>query len=254
MTTLLVLQPSVTDPLGPLGGWFTDAGAELVLVAPFAGDPVPTDLVGVDALVCLGGEMGAADDAEHPWLPAARALLGAAVRQRVPVLGICLGAQLLALACGGAVARMAQGPSAGVRLVAKRDAAAADPLLATLPFTPDVVTFNSDEVTRLPAGATLLAVSPQCTNQAFRIGPSAWGLQFHIETTPELLRQWMAAEPEVTATAPAAQRPDAPGSTELLELAHEDLAETWRPIAERFVQLAAHPPPATRTLPLLGPP
>jgi len=245
VTTLLVLQPSATDPLGPLADWLTGAGATLRVVRPYLDEPVPADLVGVAGVVCLGGEMSAADYAAHPWLPAVRALLGRAVAERVPVLAICLGAQLLALATGGVVATMTQGAEAGVRLVAKRDAAAADPLLGALPFTPDVVQFHSDEVTRLPAGATLLAVSAHSTNQAFRVGASAWGLQFHIETTPGLLRQWMRDEPDVAALMPPTQHDD-----DVLDRAHRDLAETWQPIAERFVQLTEHPPFGGRQLPL----
>jgi GMP synthase-like glutamine amidotransferase len=248
VTTLLVLQPSALDPLGPLEGWLTGAGAQLHLVRPFMGDAVPVELSGVDGVVCLGGEMGAADDAEHPWLPAVRAVLAAAVAQRVPVLAICLGAQVLALACGGSVRPMPQGPEAGVRLVAKRDAAAQDPLLADLPFTPDVVQFHSDEVSRLPAGATLLAVSPHCTNQAFRVGTSAWGLQFHIETSPELLRAWMDDEPEVAAVVPRSQHPCSERSAEVLERAHVDLEQTWEPVARRVVGQWEHPPVERRNL------
>lgn len=247
MTTLLVLQPSITDPVGPLGQWLVDAGAQLRVVRPYLGEQIPGELTGVDAVVCLGGEMSADDDAGHPWLPAIRALLARAVAEQVPVLALCLGAQLLALATGGAVRPMPQGPEVGLRLVAKRDAAATDPLLADLPFTPDVVQFHSDEVRTLPAGATLLAVSPHCTNQAFRVGPSAWGLQFHIETTPELMRQWMREDPVVAELVPAAQHDE-----QVLTQAHLDLAETWQPVARRFVQMSEHPPVRRRELPLLG--
>lgn len=248
MPTLLVLEPSATDPLGPLGSWLVGAGAELRVLRPYAGDPVPTGLIGVDGLVCLGGEMGAGDDEAHPWLPTVRGLLATAVAERVPVLGICLGAQLLALACGGSVALMAKGPEVGVRLVAKRDAAASDPLLAELPFTPDVVQFHSDEVSRLPAGATVLAVSPHCVNQAFRVGPSAWGLQFHVETTPELLRAWMDEDPAAAALVPRSQHPSSPRSPDVLAQAHVDLAEIWEPVARRFVALCANPPVERRNL------
>lgn len=244
MTTVLVLQPSATNPLGPMQRWLADAGAALVVVRPWADDAMPSDLTGIDAVVCLGGEMDADDDAGFPWLVQVRALLGEAVRQRVPVLALCLGAQLLALATGGAVQTMANGPEAGMRLVAKRDAAAADPLLAALPFTPDVVQFHSAEVSRLPGNATLLAVSPHCTNQAFRVGPCAWGLQFHIETTPELVREWMTAAPEAAATMAHQDG--------MLEQGHQDVAETWEPIVARFVGLAASGFRGSRELPLLG--
>lgn len=242
MTTLLVLEPSAGDPLGPLGTWLGDAGAELRVVRPHAGDVVPGDLSGLDGVVCLGREGGAADDVTRPWLASVRAALADAVARRVPVLSLGLGAQLLALACGGSVRAMPPGPEAGVRLVAKRDAAAADPLLADLPFTPDVVQFHSEEVARLPAGSTLLAVSPHCTNQAFRVGPSAWGLQFHVETTPQRLWSWMDEEPAVAALVPRSQHRDAPRSAALLAQAHADLAETWEPVARRFVALCERPP------------
>lgn len=255
MSTVLVLQPAEDDPLGPMHDWLVEAGADVRLVRPYTGDPVPADLAGVDALICLGGPMDADADAEHPWLVDVRALLGAAVRGGTPVLAICLGAQLLALATGGGVRRMPDGPEAGLRLVAKRDAAAADPLLGALPFTPDVMQFHSDEVHRLPADATLLAAGQHCPHQAFRVGPAAWGLQFHIETTPALVRRWMAESPETAATMPPAQHH--PG---VLEDGHADLAETWRPIVATFVEIAdahrsasPHRPASTRIdLPLLG--
>jgi len=239
-TTVLVLQPAETNPLGPMEQWLLDAGAALVVVRPWADDAVPSTLTGVDAVVCLGGEMDADDDAAFPWLVQVRALLGDAVRQRIPVLAICLGAQLLALATGGAVRTMPNGSEAGIRLVAKRDAAATDPLLATLPFTPDVVQFHSAEVSQLPGNSTLLAVSEHCPNQAFRVGTSAWGLQFHIETTAELVREWMACSPEVA------------GAMVDLEQGHRDVAETWAPIVERFVELAKSGFQGLAELPLLG--
>lgn len=237
MTTVLVLQPSAGNPLGPMQDWLLDGAAELTIVRPYLGEQIPVSLDGVDAMVCLGGETNANDDVASPWLIPLRALLSAAVGQRVPLLAICLGAQLLAVATGGAVRPMDAGPESGLRLVAKRDAAATDPLLSGLPFTPDVVQFHQDEVSRLPAAAQLLAVSEHCTNQAFRVGPAAWGLQFHIETTPELFREWMAQEPEVAAALPASTH--VPG---VLEQGHSDVAETWAPIVRRFVELASRGP------------
>jgi GMP synthase-like glutamine amidotransferase len=245
---LLVIQPSDADPLGRLGEWLTEAGAEIDVVAP-AREGVPA-LEGYQGLVCLGGEMGALDDREHPWLAEVRLLLSTAVATKTPTLAVCLGAQLLAVATGGQVRRGDKGPEVGVLLVAKRDTAARDPLFAELPLTPDVLQFHHDEIALLPPGAELLASSPRYANQAFRVGSVAYGVQFHIETTPEIVLNWARLAPEEAAQArPGQLEPDA------LAEAHVTLGEVWQPFAERFVQLSAGElEPAigrARTLPLV---
>lgn len=232
-TRLLVLQPSDADPPERLGDWLVGAGADLILCRP-ATDGVPKSLDGVDGVICMGGQMGAHDDADYPWLAALRWLLADAVAHRLPVLGICLGGQLLAVATGGAVRRGVDGPEAGTRLVAKRDAAAHDPLFAQLPLTPDVIQFHHDEIHRLPPGATLLASSPQYRNQAFRIGAAGYGLQFHIETSPATVLSWARRHTAGTAAVPTWQLE--PGH---LEQVHANMAEVWQPLATRFVALAA---------------
>lgn len=239
------MQPSRSDPPGALGDWLSDAGAELEVVLPAERDlPCLDDY---DALVVLGGEMGAYDDIDFPWLADVRRMLSSAVAKRLPVLAICLGAQLLAAATGGQVRPIREGPEVGTLLVAKRDVAAEDPLLGPLPLTPDVVQFHNDEFS-LPPSAQLLASSPKCDNQAFRLGDCAYGLQFHIETTPDVVLEWARRSPEMAATArPGQLDPDH------LEEFHADLAETWQPVAERFVRIVATPPEerkASRFLPL----
>ena len=101
---------------------------------------------------------------------------GTAVDGDVPTLGVCLGAQLLALATAAGLAPNPDGPEFGAQLIAKRAAAAADPLFGPLPITPDVIQWHVDAVTRLPAGAVQLASSPVCEVQAFRLGRLAWGI------------------------------------------------------------------------------
>ena len=230
---LLVLQPSDVDPPERLGDWLVNAGADLILCRP-AADGVPESLDGVEGVVCMGGQMGAHADADYPWLAALRWLLADAVAHRLPVLGICLGGQLLAVATGGAVRRGVDGPEAGTRLVAKRDAAAHDPLFAQLPLTPDVIQFHHDEIHRLPPGATLLASSPQYPNQAFRVGAAGYGLQFHIETSPATVLSWARRDAAGTAAVPPWQL-----DPDHLEQVHADMAEVWEPLAARFVALAA---------------
>jgi GMP synthase-like glutamine amidotransferase len=193
--------------------------------------------------------MGALDDERYPWLRKVRSLLSEAVRREIPVLAICLGAQLLAEATGGRVRAARGGPESGTLLVAKRDAAGEDPLFGSIPLTPDVLQFHQDEVVGLPPSAQLLASAPKGENQAFRVGSCAYGLQFHIETSTEIVLEWVRDEPEIAAAARAGQfEPDH------LEAFHRDLAETWRPFAERFVELAALPPrdrPGGSSLPLV---
>ncbi|MDQ3886302.1 MAG: type 1 glutamine amidotransferase, partial [Actinomycetota bacterium] len=119
-------------------------------------------------------------------------------------------------------------------LVAKRDAAALDPLFGPVPLTPDVIQFHYDEIAQLPLGATLLASSPRYPNQAFRVGPCAYGIQFHIETTPATVLTWARRDPLAAATAAEGQLDPA-----YLEQVHADLVEVWRPFAQRFVTLVA---------------
>ncbi|RZQ59275.1 type 1 glutamine amidotransferase [Amycolatopsis suaedae] len=247
-TRLLVIQPDVTDPVGPLGDWLVGAGAELDIRLP-PSDDLPGSLDGYAGLVCLGGGMDAEDDGNHPWLRDVRRLLAVATTASLPTLGICLGAQLLAVATGGDVARGDSGPEVGGSLVSKKDVAWTDPLFADLPLVPDVMHFHQDSITRLPPGAELLASAPLYPNQAFRLNRCVYGVQFHIETTTEVVQRWAAEEPALAEFA----RPGALDSDTLTKV-HADMAETWQPFAARFVQLAAGkitpPPDPRRSLPL----
>jgi GMP synthase-like glutamine amidotransferase len=239
-----------SDPPGPLAQWLTEAGLQLRVAAgaDLSSDlsqDLSSDLSGTDALVVLGGSMGAWDDVQAPWLPGVRALLRAAVTGDVPTLGICLGAQLLAAANGGRVERNPDGPEFGAQLVAKRAAAASDPLFGPLPITPDVLQWHFDAVTVLPPGAIQLASSPGCEHQAFRLGRLAWGIQFHIETTPELVRRWAAED------AAALEGYDLELMLSRSDAVHADMAEVWRPFVHAFADVVCDPAavPAPRTVP-----
>lgn len=230
---LLLVQPAEGCPPGLLDTWLREAGAELDVVRPYE-DVLPAGLEDYHGVVCLGGPMGALDDDIYPWLADVRRFLAKACSAELAVLGVCLGGQLLAVALGGRIRTMADGPEVGTRMVAKRDAAGDDPLFGELPHLPDVVQFHNDEIAELPRDAQLLAASPRCENQAFRLGRRAYGLQFHIETTPEIVSSWARSDPDGAGAA-------RPGELEReqLEVAHGDIAEIWRPFAHRFVRLAA---------------
>jgi GMP synthase-like glutamine amidotransferase len=241
---LLVIQPDEQDPIGPLGDWLTDAGAELDLRKPGA---IPESTADYQGMVVLGGHMGAYDDLDYPWLADIRRLLAEATTKGLPTLAICLGAQLLAVATGGRVVQGPDGPEVGPLLVAKRDVGWNDPLFADLPFMPDVMQFHSDVIDQLPPKASLLAASTLYTNQAFRVGRAVYGLQFHIEKTTELVESWAANAPQTAEFA----RPGELSHDRLVQ-AHADLEETWRPFAAQFVKLVTGElAPASTPLPLI---
>ncbi|HET7312272.1 MAG TPA: type 1 glutamine amidotransferase [Mycobacteriales bacterium] len=190
MARALVVQHTPSEGLGWLQEWLPDAGVHVHPIHPYLGHRVPPSVEG-DALVVLGGPMGATDDEVAPWLPSVRSLLATAIDDGVPTLGICLGAQMLATAAGGEVSRGAAGPELGYGDVS---VSVSDELLTegTLP----VVQWHFDTVTRLPDDAVLLASSEQYDVQAFRVGDVAWGLQFHIEATLPMVADWASNDAE----------------------------------------------------------
>jgi GMP synthase-like glutamine amidotransferase len=183
----LIVQHVANEGLGWLQQWLPDAGVDVHPIHPYLGHRVPPQVEG-DALIVLGGPMGANDDNDAPWLPATRSLLATAVDDGVPTIGICLGAQLLAVAAGGEVSRGQAGPELGLDEVTVETG---DALLE--PGQLPVVQWHYDTVTRLPDGAHLLATSPAYPVQAFRLGDVAWGLQFHVEANADMVRDWARA-------------------------------------------------------------
>jgi GMP synthase-like glutamine amidotransferase len=188
MARALVVQHTATEGPGRFAEWLPGYGIDLSTVHPYAGEALPSAL-DADALIVMGGPMGAYDDDTAPWLPAVRGLLVAAVADGVPALGICLGAQLLAVATGGRVERGGHGPEIGLGEI---EVHTPDTLLesGSLP----VVQWHYDTVTEPPPGAELLASSATYPVQAFRVGQCAWGLQYHVEASPDLVAEWARAE------------------------------------------------------------
>ena len=193
---ILVVQHEDDCPPARLGVWLADAGCELDVRRPYAGDALPADLAGHDALVVLGGEMGANDDALHPWLGPTKELARMAVRDGVPTLGVCLGHQLIAAALGGTVGRNPRGRQIGVLGIGWTDEAATDPLLAGLATPRRAIQWNQDLVLDPPPGAVLLATTALGEVQAMRFGSTVWGVQWHPEATLEMVRRWTADAPD----------------------------------------------------------
>jgi GMP synthase-like glutamine amidotransferase len=203
--------------LGHAGPALRGAGAELDERFAREGDPLPAPGE-VDGIVVLGGEQNATE----PELEGQAAMLREATARGVPVLGVCLGAQLLAHAHGGEVRKLPRRHLAWPGLIAL-PAAAGDPVLGALPAGAAGVHWNEDGFA-LPEGAVELLRSPGGSGEGFRLGARAWGVQFHPELDAPALEHWYAewdyalGEAGVTeAEARAADRAHLPGQRALSE-------------------------------------
>ena len=187
-TMLLAVLHNLTDAFtGHAGPPLRSAGAELDERKLMDGDPLPA-LDGIDGIVAFGGDQSVRDMAADTLLQAEAELLGEAVARDVPVLGVCLGAQLLAHTLGGSVARLPR------RMVAwapiePLPAAAGDPVLGALPAGSMALHWNEDGF-EPPPGAVELLRRPRGTGEGFRYGLRAWGVQFHPEVDPPSLEGW----------------------------------------------------------------
>ncbi len=155
---------------------------------PIADGPPPADPTRYDAVLTFGGAMHADQEADHPWLQVEKSLLRELIDRGVPLLGMCLGSQLVAEAAG-ATARRASAPEIGWHDVELTSAGASDPLLGGLRHRFEAFQWHSYEAT-LPPGATALASSAVCL-QAYRLEGPAWGIQFHAEVSRDDAGHWI---------------------------------------------------------------
>jgi GMP synthase (glutamine-hydrolysing) len=236
---VLVLQHIACEPPGAFEDVLVAAGADIHRVELDEGDPLPSwqDYV---AIVAMGGPMSVNDDAELPWLTAEKRAIAEAVRAGVPYWGSCLGVQLLAAALGARVYPGTQ-PEVGVLPVALTDEGQADPVFAGLPAEFPTLQWHGDTFD-LPEGGVLLASSPAYPNQAFRVGRAAYGVQFHVEVTLPMAREWA----EVPAYAEYADRVLGAGGIDRLMAefvgAREGMLEVGRRMFERWVEIAVAVP------------
>ena len=192
---VLVLQHIACEPPGVYEDVLVERGASIERIELDEGEALP-ERRAFDAVIAMGGPMSVNDDAELPWLEAEKRFVAEVVRAGTPFWGICLGVQLLAASLG---ARVYPGPEPEVGLlpVELTTEGREDPVFADL--TDGLVTLQwHGDTFDLPPGAVRLAGSPAYPNQAFRFG-AAYGMQFHLEVTPAMAREW-AAVPEYAAS------------------------------------------------------
>lgn len=187
--TILVLQNDPLSPLGVLEPVFREQGIALDTRYPMEdADSVPSDASGYAGIVVLGGAMSALDDTSYPGISRIISLLRSGHWKNVPILGICLGGQILARAFGGVVHRNACA-EVGVTRLEPTPNCKDDPLLSGIePLAAMEMHFDRFDA---PPGSVELVSSPDCPHQAFRIGSTVWGLQFHPEVTPEIVGGWI---------------------------------------------------------------
>jgi GMP synthase (glutamine-hydrolysing) len=158
--------------------------------------PLPRPLDAYGGVLVFGGAMHADQEGHHPWLREENLFLQRLLDLHKPILGICLGAQLLAKAANADVGRTSE-PEIGWYQVEVTDDAADDPLFGALPRRFDAFQWHY-YAHSLPAGAVELARNDLCT-QAFRLGDSAWGVQFHPEVTLAQVESWMEDDEPIPA-------------------------------------------------------
>ncbi|MFF3290582.1 type 1 glutamine amidotransferase [Streptomyces sp. NPDC003023] len=220
-------------------------GLALDLQRPWAGDSLPHDLDGYDGLLVLGGSMGPYDEDRAPWLPSVLGLLRQAAAQDLPTLGICLGMELLTVACGGKVGHSDR-PEVGLCGLTPLPPAASDELFAPLTDLdppPCAVQWHWEETSVLPDGAVPLLTSERCAHQAYRIGTAVWGVQFHPEVLADDIATWGTSD-----IGPLTTLGLSPTSV-VARVAREEerLRALWGTFAERWGGVVTARRPARRT-------
>ena len=191
---LLVIQNSPTAPLGVLEECLEERDVALEILIPAAGDRLPIS-TSYDGLIVLGGPMNAEDDAHYPHLKDAVSLIQLFAQEKKPILGICLGAQLIARAFDSRVYQHDTVELGFTPLRGLDSAIADDPLLkSALPSNSEpiqIMEWHFDTFD-LPESAKLLMTGDRCSNQAYRIRDNIYGFQCHFEVNHSILQGWLA--------------------------------------------------------------
>ena len=233
---VLVLQHIACEPPGVYEDVMRERGLRIDRVELDEGEALP-DWREYDAIVAMGGPMSVNDEAQLPWLKRERQVISDAVRAGKPYWGACLGVQLLAASLG---ARVYAGPKpeVGILPVTLTDEGLADPVLAGLPRELPTLQWHGDTFD-LPEAATRLAGSPAYPNQAFRFGSVAYGVQFHLEVSIRMAREWA----EVPAYGEYLDRVLGPGSLPALigdlEARSTEMLGYGRRMFERWLDVAS---------------
>jgi GMP synthase (glutamine-hydrolysing) len=187
MSTVWVLQHVHCETLGTIAEALASRGIRHEYIRSFEGRPVPKGMEGASGLIVMGGPMGVYDHPRFPFLSEEIRLIEQALKEEKPILGVCLGSQLLAAALGSPVTK-GKGKEIGWRPVRLKEAADEDRLFGEIPRSFIAYHWHGD-IFKLPKGSVSLASSELTEHQAFRYGESAYGVLFHMEVTEAMIQE-----------------------------------------------------------------
>ena len=198
----LILTHHPSEGPGNIGAFLSSRGVFCETIPLCDGEKIPSDALEFDAIISMGGPMNVYEEDKYPFLRDETNLLKRALALKIPILGVCLGSQMIAKAAG---ARVIGSPEkeVGWFKINLTDLGRSDRLFLGTPTEFEVFQWHGD-MFEIPIGGGLLASSQLCPHQALRIG-SGYGLQFHVEVTREMLADWFAEAPE---KGPVLQRMD----------------------------------------------
>jgi GMP synthase (glutamine-hydrolysing) len=236
MKPVLAIRHVPHEGLGTIGDAFARRDVPVTVIDAFAGELPRFDPQDFAGLVVMGGPMNVDETDRYPNLEIELQWLRQAVEAKLPILGVCLGSQLLAKALGSPVYAN-RIKEIGWYEVEWLPAAGDDSLFRSLPRPMTVFQWHGDTFD-LPPGAVQLARSPQCENQAFRYGPAAYGLQFHMEVTAAIIDDWLCESgncgelAEVSYIDPAVIREDTPKKLPTMELLGRQVFEEFAKLCQ----------------------
>ncbi len=191
--SVLAIQHVGCEPMGLIEEILEEYRIGHLTIRPYLGEPVPQTHFGIDLLILMGGPMNVYEHTAHPWLLDEDILIRNCLKERTPILGICLGSQLIAKAADAEV-RTGHAKEIGWRPIQLTPEAQADPVFAGMEEEFPVFHWHGDTFD-LPEGAVRLAGSEMYPNQAYRLGDNAYAFQFHVEVTQPMVRAWCAEYP-----------------------------------------------------------